>query len=369
VNTIHLYSNWLGYTPDEIIADCKDPEGLSDPSKVRKHTKFLEDFLGAMQDRHLSPGRINAAAKHVKALYHVNEIDLKLRYSLPGRVTNKDRAPKPEELQRLLDVGDLREKVIISMLALGGFREGTLVRLRYRHAKEDLEKGVVPVHVHVESEITKGKYRDYDTFLGAEAITYLKLYLDKRRQGSPDGKIPPETIHDESPLIRDAQSSKPRPVGEKQLYKLIHGLYHKAGLLNQNRNGSYDLRVHSLRKYFKTQLMALGVQPDYIDYIDYMMGHTVDTYHDIQSKGIEFLRNIYASASLSIKPRSHYTKIDMLKEMMRAWGLEPEKILTGEALAESHRTYVSQEERDKEEIHLLGLVLKDHIKKELLASL
>jgi hypothetical protein len=90
--------------------------------------------------------------------------------------------------------------------------------------------------------------------------------------------------------------------------------------LKQDNNGGYDLRVHSLRKYFKTQSMALGFQPDYVDY---MMGHTVDTYHDIQSKGIGFFRNIYAGAGLLIKPRSHVTKIDMLKEMMRAWGLEP----------------------------------------------
>jgi len=39
-------------------------------------------------------------------------------------------------------------------------------------------------------------------------------------------------------------------------------------------------------EYFKTQLMALGVQADHIDY---MVGHTVDTYHDIQMKGVEFL--------------------------------------------------------------------------------
>ena len=61
--------------------------------------------------------------------------------------------------------------------------------------------------------------------------------------------------------------------------------------------------------------------------------------------------------------------MDMLKEMMRAWGLEPEKILTSEALAEPHWSYASSEEREKEEIRLLGLALKDSIKKELLASL
>jgi len=178
--------------------------------------------------------------------------------------------------------------------------------------------------------------------------------------------MPPEKISDSSPLIRDAQSTKARPVGEKQLYKVIHGLYHEAGLLRKEANGGYDLRVHSIRKFFKTQLMGLGIQPDYVDY---MMGHTVDVYHDIQSKGVEFLRNIYASAGLSIKPRFGYTKLDMLKETMRAWGLEPEKILTKEALAEPHRTYANPQEREEEEVRLLGLALRETLKKELLASL
>lgn len=82
------------------------------------------------------------------------------------------------------------------MLALGGFREGALTVLKYRHVKKDLERGVIPVHVHVESEITKGKYYDYDTFIGKEAVDYLKAYLELRCRGSPDGKVPPETIND-----------------------------------------------------------------------------------------------------------------------------------------------------------------------------
>lgn len=51
-----------------------------------------------------------------------------------------------------------------------------------------------------------------------------------------DGKIPPEELHDHSPLIRDAQSDAPRPVGEMQVYKLVHGVYYKAGVLKRNEN-------------------------------------------------------------------------------------------------------------------------------------
>ena len=363
-NTVNQYSSRLGSRPDEIISDVVVHD-QPDPGRIKKHRKFLDDCLAELQDQGRSPGRLRSYAKHVRTFYRVNEVEIPPPDLPRPRIVSKDRAPKPEELQRLLDIGDLREKVIVSLLAVGGFREGTLVRLQYRHVSEDLERGVVPIHVHVESEITKGKYADYDTFLRAEAAENLKRYLEGRRQGSPDGQIPPEKIGPSSPIIRDAQSAVSRPIGEKQLYKLVHGLYHKAGLLRKDDNGGYDLRVHSLRKFFKTQLMALGVQPDYVDY---MMGHAVDTYHDIQSKGIEFLRNLYASSALSIRPQSRYTKIDMLKEMMRAWGLEPEKILTREALSEPHRAYAGTKEREDEELRILSMALRENIKNEVLAN-
>ena len=96
------------------------------------------------------------------------------------------------------------------MLALGGFRIGTLIKLQYRHVRRDLEKGITPIHIHVESEITKGKYHDYDTFLSQEVADYLRAYLEIRRQGTQ--KIPPEHIHDASPLIRNQQSKQVLPI-------------------------------------------------------------------------------------------------------------------------------------------------------------
>jgi hypothetical protein len=86
----------------------------------------------------------------------------------------------------------------------------------------------------------------------------------------------------------------------------------------------YDLRVHSLRKYFKTQLLALGVQPDYVDY---MMGHTVDTYHDIQSLGVDKMRSVYAVSGLAIKQKTQINQIDALTEIIRAMGMNPEQTL------------------------------------------
>ena len=185
-----------------------------------------------------------------------------------------------------------------------------------------------------------------------------------RRLGSPDGKLPAEILNDDSPLIRDSTSKVVRPIGERQIYQLVHALYFKAGLLKPNCGNGYDLHVHSLRKFFKTQLVALGVQPDYIDY---MMGHTVDTYHDIESKGIEFLRNIYAIAGLSIKLKAQTSKIDMVKEFVRGMGMNPEEILTTGSLAEPHRTYASSQDREEDQIKALCMAFKESLKRDLSA--
>jgi len=324
---VQKYSSWLGYSPDQLIADIKPVGNIPDPLRVQNHTGYLNDYLAELQDQGLKPGAVNNYIKSVKTFYRVNGVKIELSEPLSRRVTYKDRAPKPEELSKLLDIGDLRQRFIVSAIALGGFREGTFSKLQYRHVKHDLEAGVTPLHLHIEAEITKGKYGDYDTFLGAEAVTYLKLYLQQRRQGTRYQE--PEIITDTSPLIRDEGKAEPKGITPKQVRTIIHGLYLKAGLITKSGGRYYDLRTHSLRKYFKTQMIALGVQADYVDY---MMGHTVDTYHDIQSVGIDKLRNIYAAAGLAIKQKTQVSKLETIKEMIRALGENPEKLLSREAL-------------------------------------
>jgi len=360
-DAISRYARFLGHSPDLIIADVKPEGNIPDLLRVQNHTNFLEQYLGFLQDEGLTPEGVLASIRSIRSFYRVNGVEVKLTEPVKGRVTYKDRSPKPEELTLILEIADLREKLVVSTLALGGFREETLTKLQIRHVREDIDAGRTPIHVHVEADITKGKYHDYDTFLGAEAAEYLRLYLDQRRKGSLDGKIPPETLENQSPLIRDERCRQPKPVSPRQLRKLVHGLYVKAGLLKAPGGRLYELRTHSLRKYFKTQLLSLGVQPDYVDY---MMGHTVDTYHDIQMKGVEFLRNVYAASGLSIKPKTRVSKIDALKEIIRAWGLNPEQVLTREALTQGAATYINAADRENRDLQALSRTLKDLIRRE-----
>jgi len=358
-STVQRYAIWLGYSPDLIIQDCKPIGNISDPQRVQNHSGYLDEYVAALQDEGLSPSRVHSCAKHVKTFYRTNNIKLELSSPLSRRVIYKDRAPKPEELAKLLDIAKLREKAIISMLALGAFREETLSKLQYRHVQEDIENNRIPIHIHVEAEITKGKYHDYDTFIGAEAAQFLKAYLEQRKKGSQ--RIPPETLIPEAPLFRSQQNRIPKSIGSKEIRVLVHELYGVAGLIKKPIGRMYDLRVHSLRKYFKTQLLALGVQADYVDY---MMGHTIDTYHDIQSIGIDKLRSIYASAGLCIKPKTQVSKVEALKEIIRAWGLNPEQLLTRDALAEGAISYANQADIENHQLIVLSNQIKELLRNE-----
>jgi len=245
-----------------------------------------------------------------------------------------------------LDIANIRERVIILILATSGLRVSTLSKLTYKHVKHDLENNIAPVCIVVNAEITKGKYHSYFTFLNHETADLLKAYLQLRKVGTAN--LPPEEINDESPLIRSANRaycrSTVKPVTNYSLQNIIQEQYFKAGLITRgNKDKRYDLRVYSLRKFFRTELSARGVESDYIEF---MMGHKISTYNDPVSKGIDYLRGVYLTAGLKIKPKEKMTKIDALKEIISSWGLDPKKILSQQIDESKERFGVEKSEID-----------------------
>jgi Phage integrase family len=355
------YATWLGYTPDAIIDDLKPTGAIPDPLRVQNHCGFINDYLADLQDAGLSAGAVSNCMKAVTTFYHVNGAKtVKLDQPLSRKVENKDRAPKPEELAKMLDKSDARDGFIIAAFATAAFREGTLSKLKYRHIKEDFEAGTIPIHIHIEAEITKGKYHDYDTFLNTEASQLLKLYIQERRNGCKN--TPPEDITDDSPLIRSRlTNSKIAGISEKQLRKIVHQRAVEIDAAKKLADSwMYSVRCHSLRKYFKSQMLGSKIDPAIVEY---MMGHTISTYADVQSLGIEALRNMYAAAELAIRPKTKLNRIDQLKEIIRAWGENPEEILSKDALIRSNITETTDAHQNHQ-LSILAEELKDIIRRE-----
>lgn len=362
---VYRFSMWIGKNPDIIISDLLDETGAPSPQRLNTFVDLVDAYVGDLIAQGLSQCAISNYVKAVKTFCKANKVVLNLPFSVKTRVKHPDRAPKPEELTKIVDIADLVGKVVVSMMALAGFREGTLAKLQYRHVKEDYEANRVPIHIHVEAEITKGKYRDYDTFIGQEAAQFLHEYLELRKRGYRN--VPPERLHDDSPLIRNTKTREVKTISENAIYRLVHRLYFKAGLIvkaeykydYEKVRTRYRLRPHSIRKYFRTQLGSLNTIP--VDYIEYMMGHTVSTYNDIKNN-VPKLRELYATSGLSIRPKTKQTKIEQLKLIIEAWGMNPSEILSREALTTPHRTIVDQEQS---QIEVLSQTLKQAIVKEL----
>ena len=125
--SIHRYCKWCGADPDQLINECFSEDGLPNQKALLLEARRLDDYVGALQSEGYSPGHISNCIKAVKTFYRINGLRLELPYKLHKYVVSRDRAPTPEEIARLIDLADVRGKVIVSMLALGAFRVGTPV--------------------------------------------------------------------------------------------------------------------------------------------------------------------------------------------------------------------------------------------------
>jgi len=287
---IKRFCDYAGKSADDLILECLD-EGIPNQRKVYEASKLIDEFLGELDAENLASSTLLVHGSRIRTFYKINGIDVMLPKRYSSKVKYRDRAPTPEEIQRMIEVADLRERAIIAMLATSGLRIGTLLKLKYRHVKEDLEAGRVPVHIHVEADLTKGKYCDYDTFINEEAAHYLKLYLNSL----------PKPINDEDPLFRKKKDPS-KPASYRGVYNTLCRVFERAGLGKRRGKGNRkmrEIRVHSLRKFFRTQLGAKVKD----DHVEYMMGHKLSTYNDVERLGVDYLRAEYAKAGLRIFPK------------------------------------------------------------------
>ena len=94
------------------------------------------------------------------------------------------------------------------------------------------------------------------------------------------------------------------------------------------------------------------------------MGHTVSTYNDIKHNTPK-LRELYTTSGLSIRPKTKQSKIQQLKLILEAWGMDPQQILSRRALSTPHRTIINVEQA---QIQILNKALKQAIITELQSS-
>ena len=238
-------------------------------------TDLIDDFVTKMENNKFTPNYISSILKGVKSwlAYNNKSLTRKIKVSDAGipKTLKNETVPTQEELKRIFQAGDPRERACCILMAHSGLRPesigdykgddgltvGDIPEMEITNGEVKFTK--IPAIVNVRGEISKtGK--PYITFLGDEGCSYLKAYLEERLRSG-------ENLTKDSPLIV-ASKSKLRTgfIRTINISDIVRMPIRKAGL---------SMRPYVLRGFFDTQLLIaeskIGLPRDYRVF---WMGHS-----------------------------------------------------------------------------------------------
>lgn len=207
----------------------------------------IGEFLAYVSTLDYSPSHIKQFASIISSYVKKGCGILDVKVNIPKRAVPKyhNRDITKEEIRRILEHCSLRDKAFFMFMVESGLRPSTILQLRYKHIKEDYERGTIPMKVLLPSCILKDRIPDRWTFLGEDGVRILREYLSTRGQLKDDDLIfLPE---------RPSRVKGKETVGETAMSQKFNKLVLKLGLAQPRKDAPRkpkDLRLYCLRKYF-----------------------------------------------------------------------------------------------------------------------
>lgn len=252
--------------------------------KPRVLEQMIIGYIESLRDK----GRTHRTiALHVAAILHffvtLNDTPLnkrKITRFIPPdeESTHADKAYTADDILRVLNVCDIRTKVMVLLMASTGMRLGALPVLRVGHLIPISEYNLYQINVYA----TSRKER-YPTYCTPECRNIVDAYVEYRRRIG-------ENITDESPLIRELFSpanpftvNKPKPSTDRMITQSLEKVLNKAGV-NQRSIGLGRfkrrgiMRSHGFRKFCITQMKKAGL--DFSDRHS-LLGHKSNVANDL----------------------------------------------------------------------------------------
>lgn len=197
----------------------------------------------------------------------------KIEKYLGAQTRTNTEAYKREHIQKILDVCDVRKKVVVLLLASTGIRIGALPNLKVKH----LKKIQVNNSMHIyKITVYEGSYEQYITYCSNECAKAVDVYLSHREAKG-------ETIADNSPLIREEFNPQnkemvenPRHLSSHGVIKLLDDLLKYAGLGDINVP-----RAHGFRKYYVTEMGKVKMN---VEIREMLIGHSLGRVKDAYSR-------------------------------------------------------------------------------------
>ncbi|RZN36878.1 MAG: hypothetical protein EFT35_07480 [Methanophagales archaeon ANME-1-THS] len=307
---IKLYCNWRGLNPGDLIEEARRVGVKKIELKLKEFYDWLRtDYVIPQKggkrrgEKGLAPRSAGRVIEDVRVFYKENDIPLgNLHLPTPRKLKeNFRRFLSAQDVRRMIDVCErLRDKAIVLCAFQGGLGMKELITLNYGDVAEGLEKGEVPLTLHLMRE---KEGIEYYTFLGEDAVDTLRCYIKLRRKGSR--YLSPEVIKNDSPLfISESNRRRKERVRayEGGINRALQAVALKAGLINEEEKGRTinTAGVHALRASFSTILRDQGVPSDYVEE---MLGHKLPYDGAYLRPTVNRLKEAYVKAypALSIK--------------------------------------------------------------------
>jgi len=304
LNDLIQYCEWVGKTPDQLKEERKQQLKSDDIDVKMTAEKTLNRYVSSGVKPQNAMARAVAA---IRSFYTYNFMELTDKaVKAPRQTKEKDyRCPTVEDLRKMLEGSNLRDRAILLTLFQTGLREGSLVLLKLKHIKEAFE-GKVPTHVSLRAKELKGKYSGLEchTFLGNDSIEATKKYLEWRK------RVKNEQLTDDSFLFTRLDAIG-QPLNGQALIKIVKEAC--------ERTGVEHFSPHDFRRAFQTNLEAAGVPANWVKK---MTGHKLSGEENPYSiPKIEQLRESYMKAepkfSVTVKTESDFDRVKREVESLR----------------------------------------------------
>jgi integrase len=178
-NGLQRFSAWFGKTADEILEMRKADLKSEDTFKRKRFDRELEKFHAYLkaakpQGEGAAPNSARTLCSGLRQFFRMYEMPIILRRGSPiakSQMTDKTYPLTVEDLRRLFNVADLRERVILAMAKDLALRIGDFVQIKKADLPDLNQEPPIPFDVMTRKEDVLAKGH-----LSSETVDLLKIY-------------------------------------------------------------------------------------------------------------------------------------------------------------------------------------------------
>jgi integrase len=242
---IKKFQEWFGRSPREILIARKDDltqrpgEDLIEyRNRAARFEKAIEKFHGYLLKQGYTTNTARALTIGIRQLFRYYQMPVRMRAGSRVTKTVKTSRNFPlriEDIRKMFEVADLRERVILNLATDLGLRISDFIKIK----KNDLP--LLDQEPPIMFDVMTGKEEVVaHGFLSKETIELLKVYL-------------PTLKKKENPYLFPSNSK--RPISDEWLNQLLRKLTKKAQI---DLNGK-SLTFHCFRKMFLSASIDSGI--------------------------------------------------------------------------------------------------------------